>query len=64
MTLEQYVAALAAHDWYYDYSDDHRAWTEGREHRKKITEGRKQHDWDGAIWNQYAPEDMKVKVQK
>ncbi len=63
MTLEQYIAALKAHDWYYEYSDDHRIWTEGRDHKAKIREGRKLHDPDYSIWNQYAPDGMKVKVE-
>jgi hypothetical protein len=63
MTLEQYKAALAAHDWYYEYSDDHRVWCEGRDHKAKISEARKQLDPDYAIWNEYAPEGMKAKVK-
>jgi hypothetical protein len=29
--LTQYIALLRAADWYYDYSDDPRAWRTGRE---------------------------------
>lgn len=63
MTLEQYKAALAAHDWYYQYSDDHTVWGRGRDHYALILEGNREHDQDGSIWNQYAPADMKAKVQ-
>ena len=27
--LQWYYNRLKRHDWYYDYSDDHRVWTEG-----------------------------------
>tara|TARA_Y100000385_G_scaffold287967_1_gene353413 strand:- start:1688 stop:1891 length:204 start_codon:yes stop_codon:yes gene_type:complete len=32
-TLEQ---LLKKHDWYFDYSDDHRAWQRGRDQRDEI----------------------------
>lgn len=38
-TLEefnQYVQKLSAHDWYFDYSDDHRVWSRGNEKSKEL----------------------------
>ena len=29
MTLEQYKKELMQHDWYYQFSDDHRIWQRG-----------------------------------
>tara|TARA_X000000950_G_scaffold283858_2_gene385667 strand:+ start:1888 stop:2121 length:234 start_codon:yes stop_codon:yes gene_type:complete len=36
MTPQEYFEELTKHDWYYDYSDDHRVWTKGRENLKRI----------------------------
>ena len=36
MTLEEFEQLLRTHDWTYNYSDDHRAWTKGREEANKI----------------------------
>jgi hypothetical protein len=41
MTLEEFEQLLKAHDWTYNYSDDHRAWTKGREQANKIANARK-----------------------
>lgn len=29
-------ALLKAHDWYYEYADDHRHWTKGQDERQAI----------------------------
>lgn len=29
ITIEEYQLMLDNHDWYYDYSDDHRVWRKG-----------------------------------
>lgn len=36
MTTEEYYKALEKHDWYYNYSDDHRAWTKGLEESRRL----------------------------
>jgi hypothetical protein len=36
MTKEEYFKLLNNHDWFYDYSDDHRVWTAGREASERI----------------------------
>lgn len=41
-TLQQYEQALRSHDWYYDYSDDHRYYTKGRDEWAAISRMRKE----------------------
>ena len=38
MTLDEYKAELARHDWYYYFSDDHRVWSAGEVASKKMVE--------------------------
>jgi hypothetical protein len=54
-TEQEYRAALKAHDWYYDYSDDYTAWCKGRDERNALLAARRTLDADGAIWNEYSP---------
>lgn len=62
-TEQEYRAALKAHDWYYDYSDDYTAWCRGRDQRTALYTGRNRFDPDGAIWNEYAPKQYNVKTK-
>lgn len=57
---EQYIRELKLHDWYYNYSDDHRVWVKGKDQRVTIDNLQKQVDPDYFIWNEFAPEDFKV----
>lgn len=57
---EQYIKELRLHDWYYNYSDDHRVWVKGKDQRVTIDNLQKQVDPDYHIWNEFAPEDFKV----
>lgn len=34
--LEYLENILSKHDWFYDYSDDHRAWSKGRDQADEI----------------------------
>ena len=36
ITLQEFYDRLAAHDWSYQYSDDHRHWTKGREEQRAL----------------------------
>ena len=36
MSIEDYYNLLVGFDWYYEYSDDHRVWTRGKEESRKI----------------------------
>ena len=60
-TEQQYRKALAGHDWYYDYSDDHTVWSRGAGVRAKLRDMRAQVDPTGKIWNEYAPDQFKIK---
>jgi len=35
-TLQEFDAQLAAHDWFYEYSDDHSVWEAGRAAHSKL----------------------------
>lgn len=62
-TTEDYLQALRGHDWYYDYTEDHRVWEAGRNQRDALNDMRKRFDPTGEIWNQYAPADCKIKTK-
>ena len=36
MTIEEYYDALACHDWYYNYSDDHGVWQKGLAESRRL----------------------------
>ena len=36
MTLQEFYDVLKAHDWSFNYSDDHRHWTRGRDQMEHI----------------------------
>ena len=57
---KEYRSALAAHDWFHEYSDDHAVWAKGRSQYKALCEMQKHIDGNGAIWNEYAPAEMKI----
>ena len=61
---------LKSHDWYYQYSDDHSAWTRGNEKEKEIhsliatlTKDGKKSEIE-ALWKKYAPKDMALSIKK
>lgn len=56
-----YRELLATHDWFYDYSDDHSVWSRGAGVRAKLRDMRGQVDPTGKIWNEYAPDQFKIK---
>ena len=37
ITLQEFYDLLAAHDWSYQYSDDHRQWTKGSDMQRRLT---------------------------
>lgn len=59
-TEQEYRAALQAHDWYYDYSDDYTAWCRGRDQRSALQAARQKLDPDYAIWNEYSPKPVQA----
>ena len=36
MDLVEYFKELQRHDWYYEYSDDHKGWEKGKNNLKRI----------------------------
>lgn len=42
MTLNEYSALLARHDWTYQYSDDYLVWSRGADEREKIIRAAKE----------------------
>lgn len=63
MTLEKYIAALKAHDWFYMYADDWRSFDKGKEQWLRIAGMRSELDPDHTIFNEYAPDAFKVKKE-
>jgi hypothetical protein len=65
IAADERLAALATtlkhHDWYYDYSDDHRVWRHGEEKSMAIQNEMKYLNSLGleqqtqALWEQYCP---------
>jgi len=41
MNLQEFDTLLARHDWYYNYSDDHRVWHRGEASVQQINSARK-----------------------
>lgn len=63
MTLEQYKAALAAHDWWYAFSDDYGAYKRGQEEREALRAAMRRLDPQGTLWNERAPNEHRVVPQ-
>lgn len=61
MNLENFEALLKNHDWYFEYSDDHRVWQAGRVERGQIFQARKALIEQGLdkeveeLYNKYSP---------
>lgn len=54
-TLDQYRKLLSAHDWEFEYSDDHSAWLSGSDSLKRLRSAQRTLDPLGTVWNEYAP---------
>ena len=59
--LKDYIQKLKSHDWYHDYSDDHRVWQKGNAEKHEIRNMQKEIDPDFEIWNEYAPKGYEIK---
>ena len=65
-TLSRYARRLRNHDWFYDFSDDHRAYTAGRDNWKAIQQDKAQLNKMGekvanvadALFIKYKPKDI------
>ena len=58
--LTKYRMALAHHDWYYDFSDDHSVYKAGLSQRESLRVQAKALDPTFVIWNSYCPVTMRV----
>jgi hypothetical protein len=58
--LTSYICLLRAHDWQFEFSDDHRVYRAGRAALATLRIAQKQCDTSGEIWNTYAPEGYKL----
>lgn len=60
--MEGYEAALASHDWYYNFSDDGRVWRAGEDAFKELVAMHRAQSWligrkaADALWIKHAPE--------
>lgn len=52
---DKYIAELKAHDWSYEYSDDHTVWQRGHNAHSRLTRTQREIDPDFRIWNEHAP---------
>lgn len=62
--IEKYVEHLEYHDWYFNYSDDHRVWSAGNDAQHVLRAEQKRLDPDFYLWNQHAPEEFRVPISK
>lgn len=53
MSEEEFLKMLKAHDWYYQYSDDHRVWSKGRAESQAIFAAMKANPELGKIYQEY-----------
>lgn len=59
--LIDYINALDAHDWLFEFSDDQTVWHRGRTSLRKIQDQAKEVDPDFVIWNDRCPPDCRRK---
>jgi hypothetical protein len=51
MTLADYFAACAAHDWWFEMSDDHSVWQRGRAQQIELSNARKGNPLLTSVWD-------------
>jgi len=61
--LNEYIDLLKKHDWTFNYSDDHRAYTKGNLERKVLTDMAKVIDPEYKVWNEHCPEIFQAKMR-
>ena len=54
MTLNEFYTKLGFHDWYYQYSDDHRVWRNGQDNWDRLNEVAKESPEHWALFEAYA----------
>lgn len=53
-SLSSFYDTLRYHDWYYEYSDDHRVWSKGRDDYAKIQQIAKESPEHKALFEDYS----------
>ena len=67
ITLESFAEMLKNHDWFFNYSDDHRYYTKGREQRTAIDNAFKELTDQGFreeardLYNSLSPDEFSMK---
>ncbi len=59
-TLSQYLAALANHDWFYVYADDHRAYQKGQQEHDALMAMARHVDPELSLYLSSIPETLKA----
>ncbi len=59
MSIALYEKCLAAHDFFFEFSDDFRVYRKGREELAQLQRMQKLYDEHFTLWNYYAPEEFK-----
>lgn len=57
-TVEQYLQALARHDWWFGYADDYTQYSQGQRNRDRLLAAAKTLDPDMTIWAEYKPKEL------
>ena len=63
-SLEALEIKCRTHDWFYNYSDDHKKWSKGYDNKREIYSILEEHDYSEqavCIFNTYAPDDFKIR---
>lgn len=53
MKLKEFYEQLEAHDWFYEWSDDHSVWGRGKEDRDRLKEISKESREHGVLFTQW-----------
>jgi predicted secreted protein len=56
MNTEEFKSLLSSHDWYYMYSDDHRAWSKGAREWDAIAAAMKGNEKLREVYEKYVEE--------
>jgi hypothetical protein len=70
MTLHEYRELLRTHDWFFNYADDHRAWSKGNDERKVLNNAYDQLSAEGfevearELFNAMSPDEFHMKEPK
>ena len=55
-----YIRLLREHDWSFELTDNHAVWSANRDSLEALRVSRQLIDPDGAVWNQFAPQEWRI----